>query len=253
MPNATALLRALAFACSAFLPLASQAADLTVSAAASLTNALRELGPVYEAQHPGTKLLFNFAASDALLAQIAHGAPVDVFASADPEAMDKADAQKLLVPGTRRDFVSNSLVLITPADSALGLKAPADLLRAEVRRVAVGNPASVPVGRYTQGALEAGKLWEMVRAKAVLAQNVRQVLDYVARGEADAGFVYATDAAIAKDKVKVVAAVATEKPIRYPMARIANGPNPANAASFLEFMMSPAAQTVLARYGFGRP
>src|SRR6185436_350233 len=122
MLKPTTLMRALGAAALAVAAFAAQAADLTVSGAASLTNAFRELGPMYEAQHPGTKLLFNFAASDALLQQIANGAPVDVFASADQETMDKAEAQKLLAAGSRRDFVSNSLVLITPADSTLGLK-----------------------------------------------------------------------------------------------------------------------------------
>ncbi len=253
MLKTTTLMRALGAALIAVAGVAAQAADLTVSAAASLTNAFRELAPIYEAQHAGTKLLFNFAASDALLAQIANGAPVDVFASADQDAMDKADAQKLLAAGSRRDFVSNSLVLITPGDSTLGLKGLADLQRAEVKRVAIGNPASVPVGRYTQGALEAAKLWSVVQPKAVMALNVRQALDYVSRGEADAGFVYATDAAIAKDKVRVVVTVPTEKPVTYPIARIASGPNAAEAARFLDFIMSPQAQAVLARYGFGKP
>ena len=138
MLTATILRRALGATALAVVSLAAQAADLTVSAAASLTNALRELGPLYEAKHPGTKLLLNFGASDALLQQIANGAPVDVFASADQDTMDKADAQKLLAPGSRRDFVSNSLVLITPVDSTLSLKGMADLQRPEVKRVAMG-------------------------------------------------------------------------------------------------------------------
>lgn len=256
MLKTASLPRALGAAALALASLAAQAADLTVSAAASLSNAFRELAPIYEAQHPGTKLLFNFAASDALLAQIANGAPVDVFASADQDAMDKAAAQKLLAPGSRRDFVSNSLVLVTPRDSAIGLKTLDDVQRPEVKRVAMGNPASVPVGRYTQGALEAAKLWSVVQPKAVLALNVRQALDYVARGEAEAGFVYATDAAYARDKVRVVTTVTTVKPVTYPIARIARtdgGPNAAEAARFVDFILSPPAQAVLARHGFGKP
>ncbi len=136
--------RLLAAAGAALLAVAAHAADLTVSAAASLTNALRELGPAFEAQHPGTPVVFNFASSDALLVQIARGAPVDLFASADQDAMDRAGRQQLLAPGTRRNFVANTLVLVVPADSALGLKAAADLARPAVRRVAIGNPASVP-------------------------------------------------------------------------------------------------------------
>ena len=237
----------LAFCC------AARAADLTVSAAASLTNAFRELGPAFEAGHAGTTVVFNFGASDALLAQIAKGAPVDVFASADQDAMDRAEQQKLLAANTRRNFVGNALVMIVPSDSTLGLRSIADLQRAEVRRVAVGNPASVPVGRYTKGALQAAAQWAALEPKAVMAQNVRQALDYVARGEVEAGFVYATDAAIMKDKVTVVATVPTGTPISYPVAVVAGTPNAAAARQFVDFLATPAAQAVLARHGFGKP
>ena len=245
--------RALAVVLLATCALAARAADLTVSAAASLTNAFRELGPVFEAANPGTTVVFNFAASDALLAQIVKGAPADVFASADPQAMDKAEAQQAVAAGTRRNFVSNSLVMIVPGDSTLGLKTPADLARPEVRKIAVGNPASVPVGRYTRGSLEALHLWSTVEPKAVLAQSVRQALDYVARGEVEAGFVYATDAAIMKDRVKVAASVPTGTPVTYPVAAVAGSAQPAVARRFLDFLATPAAQAVLARYGFGKP
>jgi len=233
--------------------LGAQAADLTVSAAASLTNAFKELGTAFEAQNPGTKVLLNFAASDALLAQISKGAPVDVFASADQETMDKAEAQKLVAAGSRRNFVANSLVIITPSDSSLSLKALADLQQPGVKRVALGTPGGVPAGRYAKGALEAAKLWTAVEPKAVFAQNVRQALDYVARGEAEAGFVYATDAASQKDKVKIVLTVPTETAIAYPMAAIAGGPNADAARKFLDFVATPASQAVLARYGFQKP
>lgn len=251
--NTTSLCRRIGAALLAFSALGAHAADLTVSAAASLTNAFKELGPVFEATHPGTTVVFNFAASDALLAQIAKGAPADVFASADQEAMDKADAQKVLVPGSRRNFVANSLVLIVPSDSTLGIAKLGDLQKLDVKRIAIGNPASVPVGRYTKGSLEAAKLWTLLEPKAVLAQSVRQALDYVARGEAEAGFVYATDAGIMKDKVKVVATIPTETAITYPIAAIAGSPNPAAARQFLDFVLTPAAQAVLAKYGFGKP
>ncbi len=233
-------------------PLAT-AADLTVSAAASLSNAFKELGTLFETQNLGTSVVFNFGASDSLLAQIAKGAPADVFASADQSTMDRADTQKLLAAGSRRNFGSNTLVMIVPTDSKLGLKAPADLRKPEIKRIALGNPASVPVGRYTKRALETAKLWTAVEPKAVFAQNVRQALDYVARGEVEAGFVYATDAAVMKDKVRVAAAVPTDTAITYPIASIAGSPNPAAASKFLGFLTAPAAQAVLARYGFGLP
>jgi molybdate transport system substrate-binding protein len=234
-------------------PATARAADLTVSAAASLSQAFNEIGAAFEAQQPGTRLRFNFAASDALLAQIARGAPVDVFASADIESMDKADAQQLLVPGTRRQFAANALVLVTPADSTLPLRALADLGRPDVKRVALGKPEGVPAGRYAKGALDAAGLWPVVQAKAVYAINVRQSLDYVARGEVEAGFVYATDAAVQKDKVKVALTVPTATPIANPIAVVAGSPNAQAARRFIDFVTSPAGQAVLARHGFLKP
>ncbi|NKI96794.1 molybdate ABC transporter substrate-binding protein [Rhizobacter sp. SG703] len=231
----------------------AHAADLTVSAAASLTNAFKELAPAFEARNPGIQLLLNFAASDALLAQIAKGAPADVFASADQETMDRAQAQQLIAAGSRRNFANNALVLIAPADSRLVLAALSDLKQPGVRRIALGQPSGVPAGRYAKGALEAARLWGDVEPKAVYAQNVRQALDYVARGETEAGFVYATDAAVQKDKVKVALAVPTGTPISYPLGIVAGGPNPAAAKAFVDFVLSPAGQAVLARHGFQQP
>lgn len=245
--------RAVVAALLLLLAVAAQAADLTVSAAASLTNAFKELSPVFEAQNRGTAVFFNFGASDALLAQIAQGAPADVFVSADQVAMDRAETGKLLGAGSRRNFVSNVLVMVTPSDSTLDLKTLADLQKPAVRRIAIGNPASVPAGRYTRASLQTAKLWAAVAPKLVLAQNVRQALDYVARGEVEAGFVYATDAAIFKDRVKVAAMVPTDTPITYPVAAVAGSPNPDAARKFIDFLLAPAAQAVLLRHGFGKP
>jgi molybdate transport system substrate-binding protein len=231
----------------------ASATDITVSAAASLTNAFKEIGAAYEKEHAGDKVLFNFAASDPLVQQIAKGAPVDVFASADQDAMDKAESLKLLAPGSRRNFVTNSLVLIVPANSQLALKGIADLQKAAVTRVTLGNPASVPVGRYAKQALEQAKLWAAVEPKAIFGTSVRQSLDYVARGEVDAGFVYATDAIVQKDKVQVVATVPTATPVSYPIAAIAAGPQPAAGRQFVDYVLTPAGQAILARHGFGRP
>lgn len=231
----------------------AHAADLTVSAAASLTNAFRDLGPMFESANPGTRVQFNFGASGALLQQIAKGAPVDVFASADQETMDQAQAQNLIQPGSRHDFVSNALVVIIPNGSGNVPKSVNDLAQPAYKRIAIGLPASVPVGRYTKGVLEAAQLWTAIEPKMVGADSVRQALDYVARGEVDAGFVYATDAAIMPDKVKVALAVPTTRPIRYPAAVIAGSGNAAVAARFVEFLNGAQAQSVLAKYGFGKP
>lgn len=229
------------------------AADLTVSAAASLTNAFSALGPLFQARYAGTTVVFNFAASDTLLAQIAKGAPVDVFAAADQDAMDRAERQQLLVPGSRRDFVGNALVMIVPVDGAPGITAPADLQRPGIRRVAIGNPASVPVGRYAKGALQAAGLWAGLEPKAVLAQSVRQALDYVARGEVDAGFVYATDAAIARGKVTVALRIPSTTPITYPIAVVAHSKHANEARAFIAFVRSARGRALLADAGFRAP
>jgi len=229
------------------------AADITVSAAASLSNAFKELGQNYESAHPGDKLLFNFGASGALLQQLAKGAPVDVFASADQETMDSAVQQSLVNRADRKDFVRNTLVLVVPGDSKQTLTKLEDLTQPGVQRVAIGNPASVPVGRYTQHALETAKLWTAVSPKSIPTQNVRQSLDYVARGEVDAGFVYATDAALMKDKVKTAFAVPLDRAILYPIARTAASGNAAEADAFIAYVRSPAGQAILARYGFLKP
>jgi molybdate transport system substrate-binding protein len=232
---------------------AAVAADLTVSAAYSLTNAFREISAGYEAQSPGTKVALNFGASGALLQQLAKGAPVDVFASADQATMDMAQQQGLVKPADRHDFVRNTLVLIVPSDSTAPIRSLEDLTHANVRRVAIGIPASVPVGRYSKHALEAKGLWARVEAKAINTQNVRQSLDYVARGEVDAGFVYATDAAVMKDKVKVAFEVPLDIAINYPIARTAASTNAAEAERFIRYVLSPPAQAVFGKFGFRKP
>jgi molybdate transport system substrate-binding protein len=231
---------------------AAFAADLVVSAASSLTNAFRAVAERYEQSHPDSKVVLNFGASDVLMQQILQGAPADVFASADRLAMDKAASERMIVPASRRDFASNALVLVVPADSRLDIGKAGDLTRPAVRRVAYGNPASVPVGRYTRDALAAAGLWDAVSVKGVPAQNVRQALAYVARGEVDAGFVFATDAATVPEAVRVAARIPTATPITYPIALTTRARNPA-ASSFVAFVLSPEGQAILARHGFDKP
>jgi molybdate transport system substrate-binding protein len=245
--------RLVALALAGSLCVGAKAADLTVSAAASLTQAFKDIAPLFETTNPGSKVLFNFAASGPLLQQIARGAPVDVFASADQDTMDQAQAQGFVKAGQRRNVVSNALVLVVPTAAAnppANLKA---LALPTVKRVAIGLPASVPVGRYTQAALEAEGLWSAIAPKMIGAQSVRQALDYVGRGEVDAGFVYATDAALMPDKVKVAFTVNTVKPVLYPAAPITASPNLALAQKFVEFLTAAPAQAVFAKYGFGKP
>jgi molybdate transport system substrate-binding protein len=224
-----------------------RAAELTVSAAASLTDAFPEIGRAFEAGHPGTEVRFNFAASEALVQQLEAGAPVDVLATADERSMDQARA--LIDPATRADFARNTLVAIVPHDSRFVPRGLPDLARTEVERVALGNPESVPAGRYARDALERAGIWAVIATKAVYTQNVRQGLVYVARGEVDVGLVYATDAAVRK--VRIAFTVPTETSITYPIAVVAGGGGA--AGDFVGYVLSPPGQAILHRYGFLPP
>ena len=246
-------LRLLSVVLALALPLAAAAQQITVSAAASLTDAFKEIGPKFEAAKAGSTVRFNFAASGVLLQQIGQGAPVDVFASADQETMNRGNDQKLIDTATRKDFVTNSLVLVEPAQGAVGLKSLQDLSGVNVKKIAVGKTATVPVGRYTKQVLDNAKLWTVLEPKFVQADSVRQVLDYVSRGEVEAGFVYRTDAAVAGDKVKVAFTPTGHTPVTYPIAVVAESKQKALAGDFIAFLSTPAAQEVLARFGFGKP
>ena len=222
-----------------------------MSAAASLTNAFKELATRFESVAPGAKVRLNFAASGALYQQIRQGAPVDVFASADQVTMDRAAKESLIIDATRVEFAANSVVLVEPLQGGVGIKSIKDLTRPEVKRIAVAKTATVPAGRYARQALESAGLWASLEPRYILADSVRQVLDYVSRGEVEAGFVYATDAAIMKDKVKVVATASGHDPVSYPAAVVAATGQKELAGKFVSFLSSGTAHEILDRYGFG--
>jgi molybdate transport system substrate-binding protein len=229
------------------------AVDLVVSGAASLTNAFADIGKEFEKAKPGNKVLFNFASSGQLLQQITRGAPVDVFASADQETMDRAEKQSLLVRGTRKNFVSNKLVLVVPSGSSLAPKSLEDLKAGDVKRIALANPETVPVGRYAKQALEAAGLFDTLKEKYIPTTNVRQSLDYAGRGEVDAAFVYLTDALIMPNRVKVAFEVPLSVPIQYPVAAVKGAGNENMARAFVDFLDTDPAQKILQKYGFGKP
>lgn len=226
-------------------------ADLTVSAAASLTQAFQEIGTQFEIQNPGTKVKFNFGASGALMQQIVNGAPVDVFASADTDTMDKAVSKGVVAAADIKVFTTNKLVLIVPIQSKTNLQVFADLKKPDIKRIAMGTPASVPAGHYAQASLEKTGLWNEVKDKIINTTNVRQALDYVSRDEVDAGFVYASDAQLMGDKVKVAMQVTTASAIQYPVAKIVGNDQKNTASKFIQFLQSPLAQAILKKYGFG--
>ncbi|MDB5826011.1 MAG: molybdate transporter substrate-binding protein [Variovorax sp.] len=232
---------------------AAQAQELVVSAAASLTNAFQAVGQAFEQSKPGAKVTFNFAASGPLLAQIQQGAPVDVFASADQETMNKAAAANVLAAPTRVDFAANTLVLIVPSTTKETPKQLSDLSGAAYQRVSTGTPATVPVGRYTTEAVETAGLTAALQPKWIYGESVRQVLNYVARGEVDAGFVYRTDAMIEPDKTRIALTVPTTTPVSYPVAQIATSKQPALAGEFIAYVRSAPGQAILQRFGFSKP
>ena len=251
--TALAMVLTAVFLCAPLAPTVHAQDELIVSAAASLTNAFEELGKAYEKASPGAKLTFNFGASGALLQQIDKGAPVDVLATADQKTMDQAEKGGLILPETRKNFVRNELVLIVPADGKIPVKGLKDLTTKEVTKVSLGNPDAVPAGRYAQEVLTAEGIWESLSSRLILGNNVRQVLDYVSRGEVDAGIVFSTDAVQAKDKVKIVCSLEKHQPILYVIAAVKATKKKEAAQRFVDFVMSEAGQGTLARYGFLKP
>jgi len=235
-----------------FQPATVRCEEIIVSAAASLTNAMEAVGRKFQQLHPDVQVVFNFAASGALLQQMVYGAPVDIFASANQSFMDRAQDQLLIRPATRRDFVRNTLVLAVPAQSKTMIKSLADLADGSTLRIAIGNPDTVPAGRYARQALQRNGLWEALHQRLILATSVRQVLDYLRRGEIDAGLVYRTDVFSAGGDVRSLTAVEKTDPIVYCVAITAMCRHNTAAESFITFLLSDQGQAVLSTFGFER-
>lgn len=225
--------------------------EIIVSAAPSLKNAFREIAALFEKQ-TGTRVLFNFAASGLLEKQIETGAPVDVYASASKKQMDSLQAKGMILTETRRNFAGNSLILIAPFDSKLRLRTFADISRTDIARLAIGNPKTVPAGQYAMETLIYLKLWGKLQSRCVLAENVRQVMDYVVRGEADAGLVYASDASIASSKITIIGRAPEDSHslIVYPIAVVRGSEARANSQRFIDLTLSKTGQAILQKYGF---
>jgi molybdate transport system substrate-binding protein len=228
-----------------------QHTDLTVSAAISLKDALDAIKQAYASQTPAVSLSMNYGASGTLQLQIEQGAPVDVFVSAAPKQMDALESKGLLLEGTRKDLLRNEIVLIVPKDSTVAVTSFQDLLKPDVKKVALGEPVAVPAGKYAQEVLTHLGIYDQVNAKAVLAKDVRQVLTYVETGDVDAGIVYKTDA-LSSDKVKIIvqAPEDSHSPVIYPVAVIKTTKNPAAAKAFEDFLSDAQASAIFERYGF---
>jgi len=237
------------------LPPAVAAQSLTVSAAISMKDAVTEVGKGFATVRPGVTVLYNWGSSGELQKQIEAGAPADVFISAAQLQMDELEKRRLIAPGTRRVFARNLLTVIKPTDSRVDIAKAGDLAEARVVRIVVGNPRTVPAGQYAEENLRALGLWDRVQPKLIFAENVRQALEYVARGEVDAGFVYTTDAALRGQAVKEAFRPAddTYRPVVYPAAVVAGTRQAPLAQAFVDLLVSREGQAVLARFGFQPP
>jgi molybdate transport system substrate-binding protein len=228
----------------------AQADEILVSAAASLTDVLKEIGKGYQSKSKHT-LIFNFGPSSGLARQIDEGAPADIFFSADLPQMDGLDRKGRLEPGTQKNLLSNQLVIIVLAGSKLTISSPKDLLKADIKRIALAEPSLVPVGVYSSKYLADEGLWDQVKPKVVPVQDVRATLASVESGNVEAGFVYKTDAAVSK-KVKIVYEVPIDKgpKITYPVAVVKESKRKEAARDFMNYVQSPAATDVFKKYGF---
>ncbi|UQZ35061.1 molybdate ABC transporter substrate-binding protein [Paenibacillus sp. PK3_47] len=228
---------------------AAKKTEIIVSAAASLQDSLDKIALQYEKQHPEIDLVFNYGASGTLQKQIEQGAPADLFFSAGDKQM-AALVDKGLI-STRTGLLKNQLVLVVPAGSKAEFTTITQLTDKAFKKIAVGQPESVPAGQYAQQALTAKKLWEPLQSKLVFAKDVRQVLSYVETGNVDAGFVYKTDALTSK-KVKIALTVGAHvhKAINYPVGLVKGSGHQAEAKAFYNYVQTKAAGEVFTAYGF---
>ncbi len=224
---------------------------LHVSAAASLTNVMQDIAKEYEQQHPDVKVEFNFGSSGALQQAIENGGQSDLFVSAAQKQMNALEKAGLLADGTRQDLLINDVVLIVPKDSKKDIKSFEDLNTDKVQKLALGEPKGVPVGQYSEQIFTYMNNLDAMKAKAVYGTDVRQVLSWIEQGEADAGLVYATDAAIT-DGVKVVAKAPADshKPIIYPVSVLKDSKQLDLAKDFEQFLLNDTSKALFEKYGF---
>ena len=230
---------------------AAPAVTVNVSAAASLTDAIREINELYTGHDPSMKIVTNFGGSGTLQKQIENGAPVDIFISASAMQMDALQKQQLIVDGSRKDLLVNKVVLVVPSGSTLGIADFKDLTGDKVVKIAVGDPKSVPAGQYAQMIFDKYGISGPVGPKLVFGSDVRQVLTFVESGNVDAGVVFLTDAKIS-GKVKIVADAPDEvnSKVVYPVALINTAKNMGAAADYENFLFGEKAKAVFEKYGF---
>jgi molybdate transport system substrate-binding protein len=228
----------------------SRRSTVAVGAAVSLTEALEDAGREYEAR-TGTRVTFNFGASNFVATQVINGAPMDLFISADDGQMDRAAAGGGIETSSRTPLLSNSLVIVMRSERATQWSDPSRLVAAAIKRVAIGDPAAVPAGIYAKQYLERRGLWTALDGRVLPSLSVRAALAAVATGGADAGIVYATDVATERG-VSVVYRVSPAEgpPIIYPAAVTRRSRNPEGARAFLDFLQSQRSRDIFTRHGF---
>lgn len=228
--------------------------ELLVAAAASLKNAYEEeLIPMFEAQYPGVIVTGVYDSSGKLQTQIEEGLEADVFMSAATKQMDALNEKGLIAEDTIADLLENKIVLIVPTGSEAGLEAFEDIEKAS--SIALGDPASVPAGQYAEEALTSLGIWDRIQDKVSFGTNVTEVLNQVAASSADAGIVYATDAASMAEQVDVIAEApegSLKKKVIYPVAVLKGSAHSEEAADFVEFLKTEEAMNVFEAYGFSK-
>ena len=225
--------------------------EIHVAAAASLTDAMKEISAEYKKISPNTEIIFNFGSSGALQQAIENGGETDLFFSAAQKQMDALEKSENILPETRKNLLKNEVVLIVPNDSDKNISNFSDLTQENIKHIALGEPKGVPVGQYSEEIFTNLGILDAVKEKAVYGSDVRQVLAWTESGEADCGVVYSTDAKIS-DKIKIIATAPenSHKPVIYPAAVIKNSKNLDEAKKFLNFTSSDTAKKIFEKYGF---
>ena len=232
-------------------PASTQSTKLTVSAAISLKDSLEEIKTLYQKKDPKVQITYNFGSSGSLQQQIEQGAPVDIFISAANKQMDALEAKNLLLVGSRRNLITNQLVLIT-SKKEKNINKFLDLTKPGNTKIALGEPNSVPAGKYGEQVLKFYKILDQVKSKIVYAKDVRQVLTYVETENVNAGLVYITDAKTSQQvRIAAIALKDSHSAIVYPVAILKDSKNPGAAKEFDKFLKSNASKTIFKKYGFG--
>ncbi|EFI35489.1 molybdenum ABC transporter, periplasmic molybdate-binding protein [Desulfonatronospira thiodismutans ASO3-1] len=227
-----------------------QARELIVSAAASLTEAFEEISAQFEADNPGVRIIRNYAASGALYRQMTQGAPVDVYAPANMHWMQEAARAGLVEAGNLHVFAQNQVVLAVPGSDKPDISTPEDLRLGRIRRIGITSPATSPAGNYAMISLKNLGLWNELEQKMIYAETVTQLMDYIRRGEVDAGLIYASDILRGQDEIHKKYTMPLDTPPAYPVAVLSSSTKPGLARKFVDLVLSQKGQAIMEKNGF---